>query len=415
MNDESDNHPDNLLEQATAKLRESAGAETPPAFVVEQTLAALRQRSNQSQHQRRFTMFKRQSLAAAAAIVIIGGGAFVMLSQRSASVAFGSVIENVRAVQSVAFKMKGKTQLPDGKMQDVTADVIVSEPSLMRQEINGGSMVMISDLATGKQLCLNPQAKISTTLNVTTSTTGLANVNILDQFRKFDPKTFTKVGEKTIGEIKASGFQSVNPVQTQTVWVDPTTELPIEMEMTMSSAMAPSMSFVMTDFDWTPQVDETTFSLTPPQGYQNQSMSMDLSNTGEGDLLIALRKLAEYNEGALPDALNVNSLHQASKGIATKIASGNPRDPAAIQQKVMDEMTPIGRGLSFLALLTDAHYAGKGVKLNEKDRPILWYRPAGATKYRVIDASLAVTEIDAKDLPKADSVPVGATTAPASK
>lgn len=111
----------------------------------------------------------------------------------------------------------------------------------------------------------------------TTSATGLANVNILDQFRKFDPKTFTKVGEKTIGEIKASGFQSVNPVQTQTVWVDPKTELPIEMEMTMSSAMA-SMSFVMTDFDWTPQVDETTFSLTPPQGYQNQSMSMDLSN-----------------------------------------------------------------------------------------------------------------------------------------
>lgn len=151
MNDESGNNPDTLLDQATAKLRESAGAETPPAFVVEQTLAALRQRSN-PQHQRRFTMFKRQSLAAAAAIVIIGGGTFFMLSQRTASVAFGSVIENVRAVQSVAFKMKGKTQLPDGKMQDVTADVIVSEPSLMRQEISGGSMVMISDLATGKQL-----------------------------------------------------------------------------------------------------------------------------------------------------------------------------------------------------------------------------------------------------------------------
>lgn len=130
-------------------------------------------------------------------------------------------------------------------------------------------------------------------------------------------------------------------------------------------------------------------------------------------MIAACGKLAEFNEGALPDALNVNSLHPGVQGHRNE---DRQRESAiaAIQQKVMDEMTPIGRGLSFLALLTDAHYAGKGVKLNEKDRPILWY-PAGAAKYRVIDASLAVTEIDAKDLPKADSVPVRATTAPASK
>jgi outer membrane lipoprotein-sorting protein len=413
VNDESDNHPDNLLDQATAKLRESAGTEMPPAFVVEQTLAALRQRSK-PQHQRRFTMFKRQSLAAAAAIVIISGGAFVMLSQRSASLAFGAVIENVRAVQTVAFKMKGKTQLPDGKMQDVSADVIVSEPSLMRQEINGGSMVMISDLAAGKQLMLNPATKTSTLVNTTSLTGGLVNFNIIDQFRKFDPKTFTKVGEKTIGQIRATGFQSVNPAQTQTVWVDPKTELPIEMELSFSGAMMPTASYVMTDFDWAPRVDEATFSLTPPQGYQSQSVSMDLSKSGEADVLAALRKLAEFNDGTLPDSIDMNGLMQATKGLAKKLATAKQNTPE-MQQKAMDEMTPIARGLGFLATQTDAHYAGKGVKLNEKDRPILWYRPAGATKYRVIDASLAVTEVEAKDLPKTDSVPVGATTAPAAK
>lgn len=408
MNDESDNNPDALLDQATATLRESADAETPPAFVVEQTLAALRQRSK-PQHQWRFAMFKRQSLAAAAAVIIIGG-AFAILGQRSSSVAFGSVVENVRAAQAVSFKLNGQTRLPDGKLQDVSADVIVGEPSLMRQVVNGGSMVMITDLAGGKQLVLNPATKTSTLVNTNPLASGAANFNIIDQFRRFDPRTFEKVGEKTIGGIRATGFRSVNPAQTQTVWVDPDTQLPIEMEMTMSSAMAPPMSFVMSDFEWAPRVDETTFSLTPPEGYQSHSMSMDLSNAGEADLLTALRKLAEFNDGALPDAMDVNSLHQATKGIAQRLAGQNPRDPATIQQKVMDEMTPIARGLGFVATQTDAHYAGKGVTLGETGRPVFWYRPAGAAKYRVIDADLNVTEVDAEALPTLDSVPVGATT-----
>ncbi|HTU26321.1 MAG TPA: DUF1559 domain-containing protein, partial [Pirellulales bacterium] len=44
----------------------------------------------------------------------------------------------------------------------------------------------------------------------------------------------------------------------------------------------------------------------------------------------------------------------------------------------------------FLKPAADAHYAGKGIRRNEPDRPIFWYKPEGSDKYRVIYATLAI-------------------------
>src|SRR5208283_426504 len=52
----------------------------------------------------------------------------------------------------------------------------------------------------------------------------------------------------------------------------------------------------------------------------------------------------------------------------------------------------------------DSHYAGKDVKLGTPDRPIFWYKPTGAAKYRVIYADLSVKELapaELKNFPKA--------------
>ena len=49
----------------------------------------------------------------------------------------------------------------------------------------------------------------------------------------------------------------------------------------------------------------------------------------------------------------------------------------------------------------DPHYVGGGVKLGTPDRPILWYKPTGSEKYRVIYADLSVKEVPAAEAPKA--------------
>jgi len=48
----------------------------------------------------------------------------------------------------------------------------------------------------------------------------------------------------------------------------------------------------------------------------------------------------------------------------------------------------------------DPHYVGGGVKLGTPDRPILWYKPTAAAKYRVIYADLSVKELAAEQLKK---------------
>ena len=66
-------------------------------------------------------------------------------------------------------------------------------------------------------------------------------------------------------------------------------------------------------------------------------------------------------------------------------------------------------GLTFVGGLppeADAHYAGKGVSLGAADKPIFWYRPKDAKKYRVIYADLSVREADAPpNVPNAQPVP----------
>jgi hypothetical protein len=59
-------------------------------------------------------------------------------------------------------------------------------------------------------------------------------------------------------------------------------------------------------------------------------------------------------------------------------------------QKLMKDSFKIGRGFQFALSLpasAQAHYAGKGVKKDTKDRPIFWYLPEGSARYRVIGRS----------------------------
>jgi hypothetical protein len=53
----------------------------------------------------------------------------------------------------------------------------------------------------------------------------------------------------------------------------------------------------------------------------------------------------------------------------------------------------------------DAHYAGRGVKLNTPSRPIFWYKPEGSARDRVILADLSVNDEDvARQVPGAKRI-----------
>ncbi len=199
------------------------------------------------------------------------------------------------------------------------------------------------------------------------------------------------------------------------MWVDSKTQLPVKMEIAGGGAMMPQGNYEITDIDWNPQIDETTFSTTPPADYHSSKMSMDMSGLNEQDVIDGLRKFTENYHGSFPDTFGMSELF---KGIGTKAsefriggkahASSQPTqaEVESIQESVTKELLPIIRAMTFMMSPqygSDWHYAGKGAKLNDANRPVLWYRPKDSQKYHVIDAQLKVSEVDADHLPKLPS------------
>jgi outer membrane lipoprotein-sorting protein len=119
------------------------------------------------------------------------------------------------------------------------------------------------------------------------------------------------------------------------------------------------------------------------------------------------KELAELSGGAFPDSLEMQAIMQI---VAENFVPGMGSSPNEEQMRKMAEaQKKLQRGLMFALGLppeADAHYAGKGVSLGAADKPIFWYRPKDAKKYRVIYADLSVRDADTPpNVPNAQPVP----------
>jgi hypothetical protein len=188
---------------------------------------------------------------------------------------------------------------------------------------------------------------------------------------------------------------------------------------------------VMSNFRYDVELDPTLFSLEPPTGYTVQTQTVTMP--AEDDLVNILHLIAEHNNGTFPSAIGQNKeLMQAIQAVSMEEVGKFVKTPEA--QKLMKElqakygkdrdgfmkawmkaMMPFNQkltqkymqGMMFYNMLTsanDSHYVGGGVKLGTPNRPIFWYKPTGADKYRVIYADLSVKEVvpaETKNFPKA--------------
>jgi hypothetical protein len=115
----------------------------------------------------------------------------------------------------------------------------------------------------------------------------------------------------------------------------------------------------------------------------------------EQDLIEMFRQYSTLSGGPFPDSISLRSLGLPMM----KLYSRNrlTKRSAKEEQEVTEVRIKLLRGLTFTALLppeADWHYAGGGVSLGAADKPIFWYRPKDAKKYRVIYADLSVRDAD---------------------
>lgn len=266
-----------------------------------------------------------------------------------------------------------------------------------------------------------------------------------------------RLGTKEIDGRSAVGFHVHTPTNCPidlTFWADAQTARPVRIEF--SSGLGAQHRLVMSNFRYDVDLDPSLFSVDVPAGYVSQTVDMKMP--AEGDLLRTLRTIAERNKGMFPAKLGcdegamkgepfalvieegpldkatnakldaVMKKMEAKYGNLDKLRAKNqltpeilaeiekatksvmPKDvPKPSRKDIQDgleesqRLTERMQGLCFYDNLTarnDSHYVGGGVKLGTPDRPIFWYKPDGAKKYRVIYADLSVKEMSGEEVKK---------------
>jgi len=352
----------------------------------------------------------------AAALVLASGlglGAYALLMHGS-TVAFAQVRDLIEQMQTMTCRIHLSQPAAEGRPMDIDIRASYILPHLMRQEITiagmPGTIVNVYDFQAGKAITLNPAEKTATMLNLGQLPPELMKKtqNVAEELKKLVQKDGAPLGREDIDGTDAVGFRVSNEGVATDIWVDAAKgEKLLLMEMDM-----PGQGHVrISDIAINPPLDAALFSMAVPAGYrETAALDIPLENLTEDDLVAGLRFLAENNDNAFPVAPNITSKIMRNLGKNMQPAAGLSDDEIAknIAAGQAEIGTRIGRLRVFLQLNSGTfRYAGDGVRLGDDAAPVCWYKPKGATLYRVIHGDLSVADVAEAELPKVEPSPPG--------
>lgn len=444
MSEPRNDQSEDLVQRAVAATRELPLPSGPSAAVSSQTLAALREAA----HQPKTTLRERIShmpwttraiaiLATAASLLVV----YVGLSNSTGSaLAFAEMAKAFENIRTATYDVTTEIKDPmDGKMTATTMKAFFLAPSRERIEMSmsfgpakaNASSVMILDHKAMKGLTLAPEQKLATTIDLTKIKKPAGPSNPFDMVQQLvregssPAQKVESLGKEEIDGRVAIGFRTHSNMVDQTFWADPQTARLVRVEFEYPGG---SGHGVMSNFHYDMDLDPLLFSLEPPAGYTVNNI--EVKTPVEDDLINTLRLIAEHNDGTFPSALGMNnkeyqqaiqavSKEETEKFMKTpeaeklleRLKAQYGEDQAGFMKAWMKAMMPFTQklvqehqqGMMFYNMLTaqnDSHYAGKDVKLGTLDRPIFWYKPTGAEKFRVIYADLTVKEVPSDEAPE---------------
>jgi hypothetical protein len=355
------------------------------------------------------------------------------------STAWADALERIYLAQAVTYK---QTFQPEGKPSFTTERMII-EPGLTRSVLPHGD-IMITDFTNGKSLHLMVLPKKALiTQRIGQKQRGRL-FNYLDWLRKLHEEEAEFIGQEEINGMMTDVFVSEVPFEKTTVWVDPKTNLPVKVEEKMTpnadkDIIAPSMSLSMSDFGeelkitydvnsqtvtthgmtksivissgrgsgkgihrkmtitmhdfaWDVKLDESLFSLEPPEGYTVEKEQFDASEESENDLIYALAFWAEMSDGMFPS--KINDLGDPNK-VKPLLIKKFDKDGDAGEEldQAMNEAHKILKGLYFSQEKKadkNWNYVGGRVRLGEAGTQICWWYAEDSDDYRVIYGDLSI-------------------------
>jgi len=279
----------------------------------------------------------------------------------------------------------------------------------VRSTLSNMDMTMILDLEDARMLTLVSLGVTKIASYIDIQGTGLERTrsvldfvrNVVSRVKDNPDADIQDLGEKEINGQKAVGFYVKGLNVDLTIWANKKTSLPIRIEFTEGKT-----STVIKNIEFDVPLEESLVSMEVPAGYTLKDMTLNIIevpapdnlpyNATEEDLVESLRIWAEIIlDGAFPDAIGTDHFMKQAAVLGYKLASLGLPDSG--------EMEQFPKGMIFLQEFEFGGkwgYAGKGVKLGDADKIILWYQPQGSNTYRAIYGDLKVAEVAEEDLPK---------------
>ena len=350
---------------------------------------------------RRTIMKSPVTKLAAAAVIIIAVLIGLHYSGDSISItstAYADVVERLHNARTLTFTVE--TTTPVEGMPSMKVEIAFKEPGYMRMTAPGG-YVSVMDYVQEKGITILPPRKqfIEIEMSNLPNDPAQQQFEAIEKLRTLPDRADEELGTKEIDGRVLQGYRVTEENVINTVWIDPQTRELVIVEMEFVSA--PSMSVIMTDFQFDVDLDDSLFSLTPPDGYTRMEIQVDLSEISEQDLIEFLRLWSTWTkDSTFPPTVNPAELAKIAMEMEKQGEFGDDQTP---EQERLEHVMQMTRGLTFLLNLhteSNWRYAGEDVKFGDADTAIFWYRPKGSETYRVIYGDLSVKDVAPENLPK---------------
>jgi outer membrane lipoprotein-sorting protein len=342
-------------------------------------------------------MTSRITKFAAAAVIIIAvmfgikfGG-----SPDGTSVVWGDVLDNIEAARTVMYIF----EIEKGDDKEVFKTRI-KEPYLKRSDVIESPdkyKVSMRNTESNKRWSLYPNTKMAV-LNDDEGSPG-------DEIGAYErlKKDFRDGTEKNLGLVKLNGrdtvcFEFSKTNRKITVWADPNTALPIQIEE-ISEEKGATRKLLTSNIRFDIEMDDQLF--VPPADY----CILDLATQ-------KLQTPFELTEQHLIEGLAVYPKYLDGK-FKTRYIGGRPMTEE-VKKKCLAEVEKFEiwsdieahkstLGCAFIEHLpegSDYQYVGEDVKFGDANTPVCWWKPPGSKTYRVVYGDLSIRDVDPGDLPE---------------
>ena len=233
---------------------------------------------------RTLTPWKRgivMTLRIAAGFVFVAGIAALFIPRESAAnVTFAEVQAKVKQTQTVTGKVTTVT-LPTPQKADESYRLLIRGPHVVRLETSDGGYT-ITDYHLHKSILVDPAQKSARVFE----SINLPTLNFYEFFRSIATNPIKQLpaheinGKKVVGFIarppalEGARYPSAGPKPETTVWVDPQTKLPLQIQTTSNEQGGVNVTQTVTDISFDIPLDAALFDMTPPAGFNVESFGM---------------------------------------------------------------------------------------------------------------------------------------------